>query len=102
MGPSSIYPVNIHSCAEAILCNTTLAEEFEEGRALLPGLCDWIIANMQTPQGWFIYMIQQVDQKERHVAIPYIRWGQAWMLASLSEYVQKACGGKNATQNPQF
>lgn len=89
MTPNSMYPVNIHSCTEAILCNATLADEFEEGWALLPGLCDWIIANMQTEDGWFAYMIRQVGKAERRIDIPYIRWGQAWMLASLSEYARR-------------
>lgn len=84
MTPKSLYPVNIHSCAEAILCNATLAGEFEEARLLLPGLCDWIITNMQTEAGWFIYMIRKEWNRERRVEIPYIRWGQAWMLLALS------------------
>jgi len=84
MTPYSVYPINIHSCAEAILCNATLANEFEEARSLLPGLWDWVITNMQTNAGWFIYMIRMELGRERRVAIPFIRWGQAWMFIALS------------------
>lgn len=84
MTPHRLYPVDIHSCAEAILCNATLADEFEEPRTLLPGLCDWIIANMQTEEGWFAYMIRRASKAERRVDVPYVRWGQAWMLLALS------------------
>lgn len=84
MTPLSLYPINIHSCAETILCNATLADEFKEARSLLPGLCDWIITNMQTEQGWFIYLIEKAHGREQRVQMPYIRWGQAWMLLALS------------------
>ncbi|MEM3658729.1 MAG: D-glucuronyl C5-epimerase family protein [Candidatus Hadarchaeum sp.] len=84
MTPKSLYPIDIHSCAEAILCNATLADEFEEARLLLRGLCDWVVTNMQTEDGWFIYMIRKERNRERLVEIPYLRWGQAWMLLALS------------------
>jgi len=84
MTPHRLYPINIHSCAEAILCNATLADEFEEARLILYGLCDWIVTNMQTEAGWFIYMILKGWAGERRIEIPYIRWGQAWMLLALS------------------
>ena len=85
--------MNIHSCAEAILCNATLADELEEARSLLPGLCDWIIANMQAEAGWFIYMIRERRSREQRIAIPYSRWGQAWMLRALTSYKRFRQGG---------
>lgn len=84
MNPGSFYPVNIHSCAEAILCNATLQDEFPEAREIVLHLCLWVISTMQTREGWFIYMIQQGHTGSRPISIPYMRWGQAWMILALS------------------
>jgi len=85
MTPRKFYPVNIHACAEAILCNATLAEEFLEARKILPDLCEWVISKMQTEAGWFIYMIRRAKSGENRAEVPYMRWGQAWMLLALSQ-----------------
>jgi hypothetical protein len=83
MTPDSLYPIDIHSCAEAILCNALLASDFEEARLLLPELYGWVASNMQVDAGWFIYRVKQVRSGERRLEVPYIRWGQAWMLLAL-------------------
>lgn len=86
MTPDDLYPIDIHSCAEALLCSATLAEDFEEARILLPRLSAWVLNNMQSKGGWFIYRIKEGALGPRRVRIPYIRWGQAWMLNALSAY----------------
>ena len=85
MTPKSFYPVNIHSCAEALLLNTTLGREFPEAGALVRPLFEWIVGHMQAANGSFIYMIRRVFGWEVRSRIPYVRWGQAWMLLALSE-----------------
>jgi hypothetical protein len=85
MTPLSLYPVDIHSCAEAMLCNATLSNTFEEARALIRGLSSWIIPKMQTEEGYYIYLIHKYIGFERKINIPYMRWGQGWMLLALSE-----------------
>lgn len=89
--PDQVYPVNIHCCAEAILCNTALSDEFEQPFKLLPGLCRWTLNKMQTKAGWFRYMILNTPLGEYSVDIPYVRWGQAWMLLALSSYIKTNC-----------
>jgi len=84
MKPDALYPIDVHSCAEALLCNAALADEFEEARVLLPELSAWILSSMQTEAGWFIYRIYSGKGRERRVEIPYIRWGQAWMWHALA------------------
>lgn len=88
MNPGALYPIDIHSCSEALLCSAALAEDFEEARDLLPALTAWTLSNMQTEAGWFIYRIQKGRSSERRIEIPYIRWGQAWMLRALAFYYQ--------------
>jgi len=85
MTPTSLYPVDIHSCAEAILCHSTLAPDFPEGRDFLSRCVPWTIEKMQHHDGWFIYMIRDIGGRARYpLEIPYIRWGQAWMLRALA------------------
>jgi hypothetical protein len=85
MKPESVYPIDIHSCAEAILCNSILASDFPEAWVYLSNTVPWIIKTMQHPAGWFIYMIRQIGSNACwKLRIPYIRWGQAWMLNALA------------------
>lgn len=76
------YPVDIHACTEGIIClnrlkklNPSVAEGY------LSNLLNWTINNMQSKRGYFYYM----KKRFLKVKIPYIRWGQAWMLLALSE-----------------
>jgi hypothetical protein len=82
--PRNLFPVNIHTCAEAILCNAVLSESFTEPSLLLPRLCRWIIRRMQKKEGWFRYRFLKTPIGLYPNNIPYIRWGQAWMLLALS------------------
>ncbi len=86
MRPQSLYPINIHSCAEAILCHSTLAPDFPETLSYLGRCVPWILKTMQHPEGWFIYMVRKAKTGfDWKLKIPYIRWGQAWMLRALAE-----------------
>lgn len=87
MTPTSFYPVNIHSCAEAILVASTLAGHFEGAAEDLDPVTDWVIANMQTPAGSFAYMRRKRFGKVVVNAFPYMRWAQGWMLLALSHYL---------------
>ena len=82
LNPDSIYPINIHSCAEAILCLSTLSGDFSEGLETLKRTTMWTIQNLQDKKGYFYYMMYP----NRIIKIPYIRWAQAWMLLALSAY----------------
>jgi len=49
---------------------------------------------MQTKEGWFIYMILNIKGVRRKVKIPYIRWGQAWMMRALASLLSTLSGGE--------
>jgi hypothetical protein len=85
--PHRLNPVDIHSCAEAILCNTLLSNKFSEGILFLKNSVNWTIKNMQEKNGSFIYRLFILHGIKLRVVIPYIRWGQAWMLNALSSYM---------------
>jgi len=85
MNPQELWPINVHTCAEAILCNATLAGISPRSSEVLSKLCEWTIAKMQSPEGYFYYLRNRSENDNDVIKIPYIRWGQAWMLLSLSQ-----------------
>jgi rhamnogalacturonyl hydrolase YesR len=83
--PDSTYPINVHSCAEAVLCMSILSDMFPDALEYARNAFIWAKENMQTKEGWFIYMILNIGGLSRKVKIPYIRWGQAWMMRAMSQ-----------------
>ena len=74
------YPIDIHSCAQAIITFAEFADVDLELKDLLEKVVNWSIANMQDQSGYFYYR----KYKNRIDRMPYIRWGQAWMLRAMS------------------
>lgn len=81
--PDSTYPVDIHSCSEAILCMSTLSELFPDAHEFAWNAFLWTKNNMQGKDGHFYYRLT----KERLDKTPFIRWGQAWMMRALANLV---------------
>ncbi len=81
--PDSLYPIDIHSCAEAIVCIAQLGPTYG-GLERLPRVFDFIDSTMRSHNGYFIAEIRRRLWSERKLVVPYIRWGQAWMLLALS------------------
>ena len=81
--PGVIYPVDIHACAEALLCPATLEKEAPERISeIISHILPWVLKLMQNRDGSFAYMAVNETQIDR---TPYMRWGQAWMLRALAE-----------------
>jgi hypothetical protein len=78
--PHNPFPVDIHSCAEAILCLSQFSTLNSAALNLLPALIRWIIINMQASSGYFYYR----KYPDFTVKIAYMRWGQAWMFLALA------------------
>lgn len=76
----SVYPVDIHSCAQAIITFCELSDFEPKYLSMAEKVAEGSIKNMQDEKGYFYYRIYEnyVDR------MPYIRWGQAWMLRGLS------------------
>ncbi len=91
LGPERLNPIDIHSCSEAILCNSLLSEVFPEGKQFLEKSLIWVINNMQKEDGSFIYRYFLLNGFKWKVDIPYIRWGQAWMLNALTSALLSYC-----------
>jgi len=75
-----IYPIDIHSCAQAIITFYELSDFEPKYLSMAEKVAKWTIKHMQDEKGYFYYRIYKyfVDKT------PYIRWGQAWMLRALS------------------
>ncbi len=79
------YPINIHSCAQGIITFIELADFDATHKMISKKVADWTIENMQDSSGYFYHLI---DGKGYVDKMPYIRWGQAWMLLALSYLVK--------------
>ena len=74
-----IYPIDIHSPAEAVYFFSGEGEEYNN---LTEKVMTWMITNMWDNSGYFYF------RKTPHFTnkISYIRWSQAWGLRAITEY----------------
>ncbi len=80
--PQVLYPIDIHACAEMLICTAETAD-IDEKRAkdILYKTFLWINKYMQNKDGSYAYKRKNKNKIERFA---FIRWGQAWMLCALS------------------
>jgi hypothetical protein len=69
------YPIDATACAQSLL---TLCRFGDVDTAT--AVADWVIENMQCPDGHFAYQVH----RRRAVRIPYMRWSSAYFYAGLS------------------
>ncbi len=80
-----LYPTDIHHQAQGVitfskLYNSTNNDEYLQfARKILI----WTIENMQDPSGFFYYQSYGSFKNK----IPYMRWGQAWMMLALATFL---------------
>lgn len=86
--PEEQYPVDIHGCAEALLCPAAMRDaDPERFRATWANVLGWVVRRMQNRDGSFAYRAYESGRVDRTA---YMRWGQAWMLRALSEILVAA------------
>ncbi len=83
INPANAYPVNIHGAAEGVLMLSTLSAEHPKLLELAQKTLEWTIKHMQTSEGWFGHLWSP----NHRIDAPYLRWGQAWMLRAISEFM---------------
>jgi hypothetical protein len=74
------YPIDIHSVAESIITLVELSDLDPSGVSLAHSVLGWAMANMWNERGYFYYRKLPYCT----IKIPYMRWGQAWMLLALT------------------
>jgi hypothetical protein len=89
MDPQSIYPLDIHACAESVILNCRLAELWgdDKSRKLSHDFLIWIMKNMVNRDGSFAYKKYRYGALSFNVKIPHLRWGQAWMFYALNYHL---------------
>ena len=82
---NSLFPVDVHSAAQAIVTFTELIDLMPSAREQASRAVEWAIRNLQDSAGFFYF------QRQRFYTIrtPHIRWAQAWMLYALSLYLSR-------------
>lgn len=81
--PERVFPVDVHCAAQAVL--TWL--ECRPGAAGVRRAAEtahWALAHLRAPQGWFYFQLHRGYVNR----IPYMRWGQAWMLLALAALLE--------------
>ena len=79
--------VNIHGCAEAILCLATILKDYPDVLGDMQRVTEWSLEHMQNSDGSWAY---EVNRRGRIDRMAYMRWGQAWMFRALVEYLQSS------------
>ncbi|MDI6401478.1 hypothetical protein QLX67_05680 [Balneolaceae bacterium ANBcel3] len=77
----SRWPTDIHHQSQGIITFSLLKDYDESYLPFAHTIAQWTIENMQDQSGYFYYRKYPFFTNK----IPYIRWGQAWMLLALSE-----------------
>jgi hypothetical protein len=81
---NSLYPVDVHSAAQSLI---TLAELRDLASGSLPLAAKvqvWTLKHLRDDQGYFYYQ----QRSWGRIKIPYMRWGQAWMLLALATVLE--------------
>jgi hypothetical protein len=86
------YPLDVHSVAQSILTLLELKDLDEANNILARSVFKWAMANLWNEGGFFYH------QKHRYatVKIPYMRWGQAWMLLAMATLLEDGCDNQPA------
>ncbi len=90
-----VYPIDIHNQAQGIITFSKLSEISREYLAFAEDIAVWTIRNMQDETGYFYY------QKWPFLInkVPYLRWGQAWMMLALSNLLERMSAGDPKPQS---
>ena len=75
-----LYPIDIHSSAQAIITFSRLKQICPDARERIERIVNWTVSHMWDERGFFYF------QRSRYFVnkIPYMRWAQAWMAYALA------------------
>ena len=84
-----LYPVDVHSAAQAIVTFSEMIDLMPTARQMADRVAAWTIDNLQDQAGFFYF------QRRRFytIRIPYMRWAQTWMLYALSRFHTRGQAG---------
>ena len=78
----SVYPIDMHSVAQAVLTLSRVGGSAED-HAIVHRVMHWAVKHMYCPKtGYFYYQINRFYRNR----ISYLRWTQAWAYLALASY----------------
>lgn len=86
------WPVDVHSVAQSIITLCELAELDKRADRHVRNVFIWAIRNLADRRGFFYYQKHMLFLNR----IPYLRWGQLWMLLALSKLIAYLNGNCSA------
>jgi len=89
------YPVDIHACAEGILCPSVLMADFPAMRGVAPKTLKWTYLNLRRPTDGAPWYRKYPLFRARLVAP---RWGVAWVYWAVAEFLAHHQGAPAETE----
>jgi hypothetical protein len=83
-----MYPIDIHNQAQGIITFSKLGFYNENYLSFAGKIVNWTILNMKDEQNYFYHQKYIFFTNK----IPYMRWGQAWMMLALATYLVAISG----------
>jgi hypothetical protein len=81
----SLYPVDAHAAATAIVTLLELREWDSSAPALAEKIAGWTLRNLRDTEGFFYYQ----RRRSYTVKTPYMRWSEGWMLYALARLLEE-------------
>jgi hypothetical protein len=78
------YPIDVHCVAQSIITLLELKDLHPENVNLARRVFAWALANLWDDEGYFYHQKLPLGT----IKIPYMRWGQAWMLLALATLLE--------------
>lgn len=79
------YPIDVHCVAQSIITLLELKDLDRDNLNLANRVFSWALANLRDDEGYFYHQKLPVGT----IKIPYMRWGQAWMLVASSLLLER-------------
>lgn len=77
---NNIYPIDIHSAAQAIVTFVYLNKLTSKAKTQIDQILKWTLANMLSQEGYFYFQRSKTFTNK----ISYMRWSQAWMAYAIA------------------
>jgi len=94
-------PFDVHSAAQALITLADLREFSSESLPLMQRVLKWTMEHLRDSEGFFYYQ----ERGWGRIKIPYMRWGQAWMLLAKATVLEARAQNRleeSATSQPQL
>ena len=78
------YPIDVHCVAQSVITLLEFADDDPFATKRAQDVLIWALDNLRNPSGYFYYQKTQWGR----ITIPYMRWGQAWMLLALATFLK--------------